>query len=228
MPARSGGRKTAKASSRASRASSTVVEPPAMARTVQVRYLDAPQKITKPKSIHPRRLLPFIGEGQERPFHSLNARAIIHEPQDTAQDLQILRNTTIPQPAQKQTASNVGEPSLSVNGSVVFYAGNWYAALSTDGGNTFSFIDPNSFAQPNDPPGVTFCCDQVVNYMPSIDTFVWLMQYGPSTGDNIQRLAFGTRRNKARAQERSFRRFAHPSAGGLPNAGVLPNASSSR
>ena len=26
--------------------------------------------------------------------------------------------------------------------------------------------------------------------MPSIDTFMWLMQYGPSTGDNIQRLAF--------------------------------------
>jgi hypothetical protein len=45
-------------------------------------------------------------------------------------------------------------------------------------------------AQPNDPQGVTFCCDQVVNYIPSIDTFVWLMQYGPSTGDNIQRLAF--------------------------------------
>ena len=55
---------------------------------------------------------------------------------------------------------------------------------------TFSFIDPNSFAQPSDPAGVTFCCDQVVNYMPSIDMFVWLMQYGPSTGDNIQRLAF--------------------------------------
>jgi hypothetical protein len=171
---------------------------------VQVRYLDAPQKITKPKSIHPRRLLPFIGEGQERPFHSLNARAIIHEPQDTVQDLQILRNTTIPQPAQKQTASNVGEPSLSVNGSVVFYAGNWYAALSTDGGNTFSFIDPNSFAQPHDPSGVTFCCDQVVNYMPSIDTFVWLMQYGPLTGDNIQRLAFGTTENVKAGKWRIF------------------------
>jgi len=201
MSAKPGGRKTTKASSRAT---STLVEPPATARTVQVRYLDAPQKITKPKSIHPRRLLPFVDEGQERPFHSLNARAIIHQPQDTLQDLQIVRNTTIPQPAQKQTASNVGEPSLSVNGSVVFYAGNWYAALSVDGGNTFSFIDPNSFAQPNDPPGVTFCCDQVVNYMPSIDTFVWLMQYGPSTGDNIQRLAFGTTENVKAGKWRIF------------------------
>lgn len=159
-------------------------------RPVQVRYLDSPRKITRAKSIHPRRLLPFVAEGQERPFHSLNTRAIIHQAQDTAQDVQIMLNTTMPEPGRNHTASNVGEPSLSVNGDVVFYTGNWYAALSTDGGNTFSFVDPNTFAQPNDPPGVTFCCDQVVNYMPSIDMFVWLMQYGPSTGDNIQRLAF--------------------------------------
>jgi hypothetical protein len=164
----------------------------AAAAPVQVRYLDAPRKITKPKSIHPRRLLPFVVEGQERPFHSLNTRAIIHQTLDAARDLQITLNTTISQPGQNHTASNVGEPSLSANGDVVFYTGNWYAALSVDGGNTFSFIDPNSFAQPTDPPEVTFCCDQVVNYMPSIDMFVWLMQYGPSTGDNIQRLAFAT------------------------------------
>jgi hypothetical protein len=166
------------------------VELRAAAAPVQVRYLASPAKITKPKSIHPRRLPPLIVEGQERPFHSLNTRAVIHQALDAAQDLVIKLNTTISQPAQNQTASNVGEPSLSANGDVVFYTGNWYAALSTDGGNTFSFIDPSSFAQPTDPPGVTFCCDQVVNYMPSIDMFVWLMQYGPSTGDNIQRLAF--------------------------------------
>src|SRR5260370_39869168 len=46
-------------------------------------------------------------------------------------------------------------------------------------------------AQANDPEGVTFCCDQVVNYVPPpVDTFVWLLQYGPRSGDNIQRLAF--------------------------------------
>ena len=167
----------------------------AATRPVQARHLDAPPKITKPKSIHPRRLLPFVAPGQERPFHSLNTRAIIHRALDATLDIQIALNTPIPEPGQKRTASNVGEPSLSVNGDVVFYTGNWYAALSSDGGKTFSFIDPNSFAQPNDPPGVTFCCDQVVNYMPTIDTFVWLMQYGPSTGDNIQRLAFATTDN---------------------------------
>lgn len=165
-------------------------------RAVEVRFHDSPTRIIKPKPIHARRLPPFVKEGQERPFHSRNTRAIIHQPQDNAApDIQIVLNTTIPQPALNRTSSNVGEPSLSANGDVVFYTGNWYAALSVDGGRTFSFIDPNSFAQPTDPAGVTFCCDQVVNYMPSIDTFVWLMQYGPSTGDNIQRLAFATTDN---------------------------------
>jgi hypothetical protein len=162
----------------------------AVTRPVRVEHLGAPPRITRPKSIHPRRLLPFVAEGQERPFHSLNTRAIIHSPKDAAQDIQILLNTSLAQPAQNRTASNVGEPSVSVNEDVVFYTGNWYAALSVDGGKSFKFIDPNSMAQPSDPQGVTFCCDQVVNYMPTIDTFMWLMQYGPSTGDNIQRLAF--------------------------------------
>lgn len=161
-----------------------------VARPMRVQHMDAPPRITRPKSIHPRRLLPFVAEGQERPFHSLNTRAIIHPPRAAGQDIQIVLNTPLPQPAQNRTASNVGEPSMSINGDVVFYTGNWYAAVSVDGGKTFKFIDPNNMAQPNDPQGVTFCCDQVVNYMPPIDTFMWLMQYGPSTGDNIQRLAF--------------------------------------
>lgn len=162
----------------------------AVTRPVRVQHLDAPPRITRPKSIHPRRLLPFVAEGQERPFHSLNTRAIIHRPRDVGQDIQIVLNTPLTQPSANRTASNVGEPSISMNEDVAFYTGNWYAAVSVDGGKTFKFIDPNSMAQPNDPQGVTFCCDQVVNYMPSIDTFMWLMQYGPSTGDNIQRLAF--------------------------------------
>jgi hypothetical protein len=163
-----------------------------VARMVRVDHLDQPPKITRPKRIHPRRLLPFVAEGKERPVHSLNTRAFIHSPQAAGQDIQVELNTPLTQPAQNRTASNVGEPSVSVNGDVVFCTGNWYAALSVDGGKTFKFIDPNSMAQANDPQGVTFCCDQVVNYMPSIDTFMWLMQYGPSTGDNIQRLAFAT------------------------------------
>jgi hypothetical protein len=159
-------------------------------RAVEVRHLSTPPRIIRPKRIHARRLLPFVPEGSERHFHSLNTRAVIHRRDDATPDIKVALNSPLTQPAQNRTASNVGEPSVSINGDVVFYTGNWYAAVSVDGGQTFKFIDPNSMAQPNDPQGVTFCCDQVVNYMPSIDTFMWLMQYGPSTGDNIQRLAF--------------------------------------
>lgn len=131
----------------------------AMVRAVRGQHLEAPPRITRPKSIHPRRLLRFVAEGQERPFHSWNTRAIIHSPRDAAQEIQITLNTPLTQPALSRTASNVGEPSVSVNSNVVFFTGNWYVALSVDGGKTFKFIDPNGMAQPNDPPGVTFCCD---------------------------------------------------------------------
>jgi hypothetical protein len=159
-------------------------------RPVRVRHLDSPPRITRPKRIHARRLLPFVAEGQERPIHSLDTRAIIHRLEDVSPAVQVVLNTPLTQPAQNRTSSNVNEPSVSMNGDVVFFTGNWYASVSVDGGQTFKFIDPNSMAQPDDPQGVTFCCDQVVNYLPSIDTFVWLMQYGPNTGGNIQRLAF--------------------------------------
>src|SRR5262245_47635052 len=159
-------------------------------REVKVRHLDSPPRIVRPKRIHARRLLPFVAEGQERLFHSLNTRAIIHHVEEGGSDIQVVLNTPMVQPAQNRTSSNVNEPSVSISGDIVFFTGNWYASVSFDGGKTSQFIDPNSIAQPDDPEGVTFCCDQVVNYMQSIDTFVWLMQYGPRSGDNIQRLAF--------------------------------------
>jgi hypothetical protein len=108
-------------------------------------------------------------------------------------DLVLVTNTELTQPGQQKLASSVGEPSMAVAGDVVMYTGNWYAARSIDAGQTFQYIDP--FTTFPDPPNQGFCCDQVVNYLPTIDTFVWLMQYGPKTGpqaDNIQRLALAT------------------------------------
>lgn len=75
------------------------------------------------------------------------------------------------------TASSVAEPSGGSNSSngesVVFATANWVAAYSTDGGNTFTQLDPTTIF-PNDAVG--FCCDQVVQYVPSIDRFVWFIQ----------------------------------------------------
>jgi hypothetical protein len=77
---------------------------------------------------------------------------------------------------------------------VVFLTGNTFAALSTDAGATFTALDPTTIF----PSGPTkdaagnfldngLCCDQVVQYAPQIDRFIWLMQFcgaAAATGGN--------------------------------------------
>jgi len=158
---------------------------------VVLQRLSAPPRFQKPKRIHPRRFLPLTGEGVEREFHSTSTRALLAPvASNPADDVKIVLNSELAEAGQEHTASNVGEPSCAMNGRIVFYTGNWYAAISTDGGKTFGFIDPASTQKPTDPAGSTFCCDQVAHFIPQLDTFVWLLQYGPDTGDNIQRLGF--------------------------------------
>jgi hypothetical protein len=169
-------------------------------RPVQVTHLDHAPKFVRPKRIHPRRVLPLIREGLEREFHSTTlparlesyGRRLLAAPAAVpAGALVLATNTELTSPGQRQTASNVDEPSAAANGQVVFYTGNWYAAVSSDGGITFKYVDPATAFKALDPPNSSFCCDQVVHYIPQIDTFVWLLQYGnPEEKDNIQRMAF--------------------------------------
>src|SRR5262249_16290582 len=85
------------------------------------------------------------------------------------------------------------------------YTGNWYAAVSADGGTNFQYIDPATAFKASDPPNSSFCCDQVVHYIPQIDTFVWLLQYGnPEESDNIQRLAFAKTNDVIQGRWRLF------------------------
>jgi hypothetical protein len=70
------------------------------------------------------------------------------------------------------TASGVAEPSGATGGGVVFVTANWTAAYSADGVN-FTQLDPTTIF-PNDAVG--FCCDQIVQYVPSINRFIWLLQ----------------------------------------------------
>jgi len=69
--------------------------------------------------------------------------------------------------------SATAEPSGASGGGVVFVSSNWFAAFSHDGGSTFHQLDPTTIF-PNDAVG--FCCDQVVQYAPQIDRFIWLLQ----------------------------------------------------
>jgi hypothetical protein len=167
-------------------------------KPIRVQHLNTPPRTPRRERIHPRRVLPRVKEGKEREFHSVTRELTYHLQgaiRATTDDLTLVINSELVQPGQQQLASSVGEPSVAVAGDVpiVMYTGNWYAARSIDAGQTFQYINPfNAFP---DPHNLGYCCDQVVNYLPSIDTFVWLLQYGPKSGpqaDNIQRLAFAT------------------------------------
>jgi hypothetical protein len=173
---------------------------------VAVKSLATPPTVDKPRRIHPRRFPPRIPEGEDREMHSITraafAAAAVPSP---GEDLAVVLDTELKKPGLQKTASNVGEPSVAINGKVVFYTGNWYAAFSTDGGKTFQFLDPQVAFKQFDPPGSSFCCDQVVQYIPQIDTFVWLMQYGTTSGvDNFQRLAFAKTADVAASRFRIF------------------------
>jgi hypothetical protein len=199
------------------------------AQEVKVRYITEAYKFSearKKDEIHPRKVLPKPPKGpkvldmqptmplaleENVPLSALAAaRTTPMTPTDT---ISLVKNVQLNDLATADTASHVCEPSTAINGSVVFYTGNWFAAISTDGGTTFKFVDP--FTTFPNPPGMSFCCDQVVHYVKSIDTFFWLLQYSrDSTGKNVQRIAYAT---TARARTGSWRFFdITPASLGLP------------
>lgn len=192
---------------------------PVKAQEVKIRYVGEAYKFSearKKDEIHPRKVIPKAPVGPKVldmqptapmsfedsiPLAALKAvRAAPMAPTDT---VTLVKNVQLNDVATADTASHVCEPSTAINGNVVFYTGNWFAAVSTDGGTTFKFVDPYT-TFPN-PVGMGFCCDQVVHYIKSIDTFVWLLQYTrDSSGKNIQRIAYAT---TARVRTGSWRFF---------------------
>jgi hypothetical protein len=110
---------------------------------------------------------------------------------------------SVPQPAPKEdpppinfftnvnigmSGSTVNEPSGGVGGKVIFETYNWSAAYSTNGGSSFTQVDPTTIF-PNGADG-GFCCDQIVEYAASIDRIIWIMQFSKgSNGENRYRIA---------------------------------------
>jgi len=84
------------------------------------------------------------------------------------------------------------EPSIGVNGRVVFYTTNNYAAVSGDRGQTFSYINPfDNFPADNsvDTLNGGFGGDQYAYYVRTHGLMCWLIQYNPDTTNNTYRLA---------------------------------------
>jgi hypothetical protein len=173
-------------------------------------------KVPAKKSIHRRRLIPRVPTGAFHADAAPSAAMAFHRALDVAgaaaaraapmaetDTIAFVRNLQLNDVATNDSASHVCEPSVAMNGDVVYFTGNWFAALSTDGGQTFVYVDPYQ-AFP-DPPTMSFCCDQVVHYIRKIDTFVWLLQYNENAqGENIQRLAFATTAGVRQGQWRIF------------------------
>ena len=87
-------------------------------------------------------------------------------------------------PPEPTGATSFARQSPPLAQDVVFAAGNINAAFSIDGGGSFTTVDPTAIFDFTDGAGTPIdggglCCDQVVQYVPSIDRYVWLMLTRP-------------------------------------------------
>jgi hypothetical protein len=103
------------------------------------------------------------------------------------------------------TSASVGTPpdmNAARSGRVVMLSYNTRVMLSTDGAGTWTELDPTTIfpsGSSSDAAGNLLdkglCCDQILQYVPSIDRFVWLMQFcGTGSGclNGINRVRIAT------------------------------------
>jgi hypothetical protein len=64
------------------------------------------------------------------------------------------------------------ETSVAQAFKTIFYTGNYFAAYSGDGGQTYRSVSPRNLAKS---VGHKFCCDQVAHYVPAANTMVWIL-----------------------------------------------------
>lgn len=103
-----------------------------------------------------------------------------------ASDLVLFSNVGLTDPQTGGRTSTVGETSHCNSGDRILLTGNWYAAESSDHGQSWSMVDPFTFFPAADGG---FCCDQTVLYDPSRDLEIWLLQYSVRDATNTLRLA---------------------------------------
>lgn len=106
------------------------------------------------------------------------------KPQDIAQGAAEVRFRTDVAPGTVGVSTNAPDMSGANHDEIVLLSGNWFASLSVDGGGTFTTLNPTTIF----PSGPTtdaagnlldngFCCDQVIQYVPEFDRFIWFMQF---------------------------------------------------
>lgn len=101
--------------------------------------------------------------------------------------------TTVP-----SQVSHIAEPNIAVSRATSLMTWNWGAARSFDGGATINYLDP--WRQMQEPDGTAvdggFCCDQLAQYVPQSDMWLWVLQsqtlHDDYSGGNRIRIAVAT------------------------------------
>lgn len=91
----------------------------------------------------------------------------------------LMRDSTVaPAAGGNGSVSNVAEPSVGSQNNAIFESYNWFASLSTNNGQSRSFVSPYTIF-PNAPAAFSagFCCDQRVISVPDRDLVAWFLQY---------------------------------------------------
>lgn len=139
---------------------------------------------------------PSKGSGTKPPWSEIDA-VDIETKEDSAGGLSLplapqapgtfrrFRRFRLPNAAAPNRSTRM-EASLANSGRYVFYTGNWFAARSTNRGQTWSYVNPFADMQ-------EFCCDQDVIYDEGRDIFLWYRQGDPDASGNRFRL--GVSRN---------------------------------
>jgi len=91
-------------------------------------------------------------------------------------DLRFFMNNPVA-PVGASISNSTGEPNVAVQGDGVLYAGNWFAARSSDSGMSWARYNPYSFFPASDGG---FCCDQRTLFVRNPDMTIWLLEYGYS------------------------------------------------
>lgn len=96
-------------------------------------------------------------------------------------------------PTALKPAAQVAEPNVASNGSQLLMTWNLGAARSFDGGRTVQYMSPwEAFLGPDGRPvDGGFCCDQLAQYVPGLDLWIWVLQSrtvnpGDSGGNRIR------------------------------------------
>lgn len=137
-----------------------------------------------------------------------------------ANDLEIFRSRRVirgaDSAAESGFTSRVGEPTVAGDRDTLLFTGNWNAAVSSDNGINWQFLDPaNQF--PASDGG--FCCDQVAlsQHRDDYSLVFWALQYANDGTDNRVRLAVFQGRDELRDQANFCTYDIRPQRFGLPN-----------